>query len=250
MRPPLLLAVATIALVMTTGCWLEADDAGGSDEERSELRDYAASMRVWWLEVYGGEISLDVPSLAVDHSRIREDPAVGYFGSNPLPSVEPPYSMDVLHEMLVNTVIALVRAEDDADLQGYFAGVAAAFCDPRDAEEGGGDYLLRHAAPLQTWRWSGEPCHEGQTWAGVYRKTGDPWRDFQWGCRLSSLDTDILEFRVSDIDLKRACLNALRWSRAFDSTTRLWSAGLIRLCGGQLEVWRIPDPADALAACE
>ncbi len=243
MRPALLLAVATIALVTTTGCWLEADDAAGSDEDRSELRDYAAAMRVWWLEVSGGESPSLVRSYSLDFSRIREDPALGHFGSNPLPSVEPPLSIEALHYLLVTTVYSSVRAEGEADLRGYFAGVAAAFCDPRDAEEGGGDYLWRHAAPLQIWRWSGAPCHEGERWASSHARE----RDFKRGC--GNYD-QLEEIGVSSTELEDACRNAAGWTHAFDLATRAWSAELVRLCGGQLEVWRIPDPADALAACE
>ena len=243
--------ITVIALVATTGCWLESDDAGGSDEDRSELREYAAAMEVWWLEVNGrwssGEVSRDVPSNAVDHQRVREDPAAGYYGDNPLPSIEPPYSMDVLHKLLVSTVIALAVADADAEAQGFYAGVAAAFCDPRDL---GGIYgsglLWWDVAPLQIWRWGGDPCPA--RWAGESPKTGDPSRDFQWGCPTSDLFGGLGGFGVSDLELEDACVNAWRWSNAFDSAARVWSAELIRLCGGQAVF--LPDPADALAACE
>ena len=248
MRRTLLLAVATIALVTTTGCWLEADDAAGSDEDRSELRDYAAAMRVWWLEVYGDEAPDVVFSFNIDYDRVLADPTAGYYGDDPLPSVEPPLSMEALHYLLVTTVFSSVRAEGEADLRGYYAGVAARFCDPRDAEEGESVYLLRHVAPLQIWRWYGDPCDV--RWAGNRRAEGvpaDPWRDFQWGC--GNYD-QLRGFQVSPYELEDACRDADDWGHAFDLTTRAWSAELVRLCGGELEVWRIPDPADALAACE
>ena len=244
-----LLAVAIIviiALVTTTGCWLEADDAGGSDEERSDLRDYAAAMEVWWLEVTVGELSWLVPSHAIDHSRILDDPAAGYYGSDPLPSVEPPLSIRVLHELLVNTVIAFARAESNAKVEGFYTGVAAAFCDPRAAIGGVGWW---RAAALQLWRWDGEPCRDGDRWIGNWRPqgmTGDPWRDFRRGCG-GNYD-GLWGFGVSPIELETACRNAVAWARAFDWTTDAWSAELIRLCHGQ-ELF-LPDPADALAACE
>ena len=281
MRPPLLLdmnlspawarrlAVAfitIIVLVTTTGCWLEADDAGGSDEDRSELRDYAAAMRLWWLEVNGGELPGPF-SLRIDHARVLD--AVRAYDSDPLPFAEPPRSIRVLHKLLVNTVRALARAEAHTEAEGYYAGLAAAFCDPRDAfsEAVFEDYqstlleitaeefkesLLRiiwwQTAPLQDWHWYGESCHDGDRWAGNRRSEGIPpdlQRDFNWGC--SNYD-QLSGFGVRSGALISACGNAAAWARAVNSTALAWSAELIRLCGGQEVSW--PVPADALATCE
>lgn len=249
MRPLAIALITIIALVATTGCWLESDDPGGSDEERTELRDYAAAMRVWWLEVGGGELPSLVPSLYIDHPRVLKDPRAGQFGEEPLPAVEPPGSMHVLHDLLVDTVIALAVADADAELQGFYAGVAAAFCDPRDVGGAYGSELLWwDVAPLQIWRWGGDPCRAPERWAGGSPKTGDPWRDFQWGCLTGDLFGGLDEFGVSDQDLEDACVNAWRWGSAFDSAAHVWSAELIRLCGGQAVL--LADPADALATCE
>ena len=233
MRPLAVALMAIIAVITTTGCWREADD---SDEGRSELRDYAAAMRPWWVEVTGGELSGHVWSYHIDHSRIRED-----YGSDPLPPVEPPSSMRVLHELLVNTVITVVRAESNAHLQGSYAGVAAALCDPSSLDTA----LWPEAAALQRWRWRGEACRDSERWAGSYLRTGNPWRDFEWVC--GNYD-QLWGFGVSSYGLEDACQNAAAWGHAFDLTTRAWSAELVRLCDGQ-EVFR-SDPTAGLAACE
>ena len=242
-----LLAVAlivTIALITTTGCWLEADDADGADEERSELREYAAAMRVWWLEVHGGEPPLLPLSLAIDHARILDDPAAGYHGTDPLPSVDPPRVMGALHELLVSSVIAVAKAESAAERAGFVAGLAAAFCDPSSVDT----VLWPQAAALQNWRWEGESCRDGDRWVGNWRPEGAPadlWRDFQWRCPADDL---WLFFSVSSRDLEIACENVDAWERIFDTVGHAWSAELVRRCSEQVMVR--PDPADALAACE
>lgn len=242
-----------VSLIIGTALVLAACRPGGSPD----ARDYAKAMETWWLEVTGGERPSSLgASLSVDWNRVLEDPYAGDFGDKPLPVVEPPTEIDNLHYLLVTSVFALARAEAAAEREGFYAGLAAGFCNPRAVA---GEFLLHapsRAELLQSWRYSGEECRGGDRWSGNRdandQFSGDLFRDYQWFCSSGSLDAFNAEnlrwkFGVLTFDWEHACADREAWRRAFDLATSLWSRQLIELCGK--EPGLLPRVWDAVEAC-
>jgi hypothetical protein len=237
------LAVATFCVLVSAAC-------GGSNKPTAsnpttEMQQYAKAMESWWSEASNGQSgeALVVPD-GLDANRIQEADSLA---STALPKVDAPSSIAAEHDLLVTALFGWDHAEGQAEEAGLYAGLAAAFCNPRSS---GIEWIpdWRAVEALQSWRDSKEPCRDVDRWAGnwVPGRAAAPKPDYthyQWGC-----GNDPADFQVYGSDVEAACKNSELWRRALQSAAQVWTEKLTSLCVSKLPTL-YPSVSDALTSC-